>query len=72
MLPALQPVGIKTPKEYTGQIFSYNQSCLSIGYFLGSFGGSIVAAQFGFTTLSGHVYLYRRCTMGCVKTKVMP
>ncbi|MBS4892128.1 MFS transporter [Veillonella sp.] len=44
-------IASKTPKEYTGQIFSYNQSCLSMGYFLGSFGGSIVAAQFGFTTL---------------------
>ena len=52
MLPALNTyLASKTPKEYTGQIFSYNQSCLSMGYFLGSFGGSIVAAQFGFTTL---------------------
>ena len=52
MLPALNTyLASKTPKEYTGQVFSYNQSCLSMGYFLGSFGGSIVAAQFGFTTL---------------------
>lgn len=58
MLPALNTyLASKTPKEYTGQIFSYNQSCLSMGYFLGSFGGSIVAAQFGFTTLFWHVAL---------------
>ena len=52
MLPALNTyLASKTPKEYTGQVFSYNQSCLFMGYFLGSFGGSIVAAQFSFTTL---------------------
>ena len=52
MLPALNTyLASKTPKEYTGQVFSYNQSCLFMGYFLGSFGGSVVAAQFGFTTL---------------------
>ena len=52
ILPALNTyLALKTPKEYTGQVFSYNQSCLFMGYFLGSFGGSIVAAQFGFTAL---------------------
>lgn len=52
MLPALNTyLSSKTPKEYTGQVFSYNQPCLFMGYFLSSFGGSIVAAQFGFTTL---------------------
>ena len=75
MLPALNTyLASKTPKEYTGQIFSYNQSCLSMGYFLGSFGGSIVAAQFGFTTLfwACSLTFIGAALWVALKTKVMP
>ena len=52
MLPALNTyLSSKTPREFTGQIFSYNQSCLFFGYFLGSVGGASLMAWLGFTTL---------------------
>lgn len=52
MLPALNTyLSSKTPREFTGQIFSYNQSCLFFGYFLGAVGGSSIMAWLGFTTL---------------------
>ena len=52
MLPALNTyLSSKTPREFTGQIFSYNQSCLFFGYFLGAIGGSSLMALLGFTTL---------------------
>ena len=52
MLPALNTyLSSKTPIEFTGQVFSYNQSCLFFGYFLGAIGGSSLMALLGFTTL---------------------
>ena len=52
MLPALNTyLSSKTPREFTGQVFSYNQSCLFFGYFLGAIGGSSLIALLGFTTL---------------------
>ena len=52
MLPALNTyLSYKTPREFTGQVFSYNQSCLFFGYFLGAIGGSSLMALLGFTTL---------------------
>ena len=52
MLPALNTyLSSKTPREFTGQVFSYNQSCLFFGYFLGSVGGASLMAWLGFTTL---------------------
>lgn len=52
MLPALNTyLSSKTPREFTGQVFSYNQSCLFFGYFLGALGGSSLMALLGFTTL---------------------
>lgn len=52
MLPALNTyLSSKTPREFTGQVFSYNQSCLFLGYFLGAIGGSSLMALLGFTTL---------------------
>ena len=52
MLPALNTYqSSKTPREFTGQVFSYNQSCLFFGYFLGAIGGSSLMALLGFTTL---------------------
>ncbi len=52
MLPALNTyLSSKTPRQFTGQIFSYNQSSLFLGYFLGAVGGSGLMALLGFTTL---------------------
>ena len=52
MLPALNTyLSSKTPREFTGQVFSYSQSCLFFGYFLGSVGGASLMAWLGFTTL---------------------
>ena len=52
MLPALNTyLSSKTPREFTGQVFSYKQSCLFFGYFLGAIGGSSLMALLGFTTL---------------------
>ena len=52
MLPALNTyLSSKTPRGFTGQVFSYNQSCLFFGYFLGSVGGASLMAWLGFTTL---------------------
>lgn len=52
MLPALNTyLSSKTPREFTGQVFSYNQSSLFFGYFLGSVGGASLMAWLGFTTL---------------------
>ena len=52
MLPALNTyLSSKTPREFTGQVFSYHQSCLFFGYFLGAIGGSSLMALLGFTTL---------------------
>lgn len=52
MLPALNTyLSSKTPREFTGQVFSYNQSCLFLGYFLGAVGGASLMAWLGFTTL---------------------
>ena len=47
MLPALNTyLSSKTPREFTGQVFSYNQSCLFFGYFLGSVGGASLTTLF--------------------------
>ena len=52
MLPALNTyLSSKTPREFTGQVFSYNQSCLFFGYFLGAIGGSSLMALPGLSTL---------------------
>lgn len=52
MLPALNTyLSSKTPREFTGQVFSYNQSSLFLGYFLGAVGGASLMAWLGFTTL---------------------
>ena len=52
MLPALNTyLSSKTPREFTGQVFSYNQSCLFFGYFLGAISGTSLMALLGFTTL---------------------
>lgn len=52
MLPALNTyLASKTPKHLAGQVFSYNQSCLFLGYFIGSVGGATLMAALGFTTL---------------------
>ena len=52
MLPALNTyLSSKTPREFTGQVFSYTQSCLFLGYFLGAVGGASLMAWLGFTTL---------------------
>ena len=52
MLPALNTyLSSKTPHEFRGQVFSYNQSCLFLGYFLGAVGGASLMAWLGFTTL---------------------
>ena len=52
LLPALNAfLSRQTPKAYTGQVFAYNQSCLFLGYFLGSIGGAGLMASLGFTAL---------------------
>ena len=68
MLPALNTyLSSKTPREFTGQIFSYNQSCLFFGYFLGSVGGASLMAWLGFTTLfwvSGGLFIISALWIG--------
>ena len=68
MLPALNTyLSSKTPREFTGQVFSYNQSCLFFGYFLGSVGGAILMAWLGFTTLfwvSGGLFIISALWIG--------
>ena len=68
MLPALNTyLSSKTPREFTGQVFSYNQSCLFFGYFLGSVGGASLMAWLGFTTLfwvSGGLYIISALWIG--------
>ena len=68
MLPALNPyLSSKTPREFTGQVFSYNQSCLFFGYFLGSVGGASLMAWLGFTTLfwvSGGLFIISALWIG--------
>ena len=68
MLPALNTyLSSKTPREFTGQIFSYNQSCLFFGYFLGSIGGASLMAWLGFTTLfwvSGGLFIISALWIG--------
>ena len=68
MLPALNTyLSSKTPREFTGQVFSYNQSCLFFGYFLGSVGGASLMAWLGFTTLfwvSGGLFLISALWIG--------
>ena len=72
MLPALNTyLSSKTPREFTGQVFSYNQSCLFFGYFLGSVGGASLMAWLGFTTLfwvSGGLFIISALWIG-VKLK---
>lgn len=72
MLPALNTyLSSKTPREFTGQVFSYNQSCLFFGYFLGSVGGASLMAWLGFTTLfwvSGGLFIISALWI-CVKLK---
>lgn len=72
MLPALNTyLSSKTPREFTGQVFSYNQSCLFFGYFLGSIGGASLMAWLGFTTLfwvSGGLFIISALWIG-VKLK---
>lgn len=52
LLPALNTfLSAKTPKHLTGQVFSYNQSFLFLGYFFGAIGGSVLMASMGFTAL---------------------
>ena len=68
MLPALNTYfSSKTPREFTGQVFSYNQSCLFFGYFLGSVGGASLMAWLGFTTLfwvSGGLFIISALWIG--------
>ena len=68
MLPALNTyLSSKTPREFTGQVFSYNQSSLFLGYFLGSIGGASLMAWFGFTTLfwaSGGLFIVSALWIG--------
>ncbi|PQL20946.1 MFS transporter [Veillonella denticariosi JCM 15641] len=68
MLPALNTyLSSKTPREFTGQIFSYNQSSLFLGYFLGAIGGSGLMAVLGFTTLfwvSGGLFILSALWIG--------
>lgn len=68
MLPALNTyLSSKTPREFTGQVFSYNQSCLFFGYFLGSVGGAGLMAWLGFTTLfwvSGGLFIISALWIG--------
>ena len=68
MLPALNTyLSSKTPRECTGQVFSYNQSCLFFGYFLGSVGGASLMAWLGFTTLfwvSGGLFIISALWIG--------
>ena len=72
MLPALNTyLSSKTPREFTGQVFSYNQSCLFLGYFLGAIGGASLMAWLGFTTLfwvSGGLFIVTALWIG-VKLK---
>ena len=67
-LPALNTyLSSKTPREFTGQVFSYNQSCLFFGYFLGSVGGASLMAWLGFTTLfwvSGGLFIISALWIG--------
>lgn len=52
LLPAINTfVSNNCPREYTGQVFSYNQSAQFFGYFLGSIGGAWYMSMFGFTNL---------------------
>ena len=68
MLPSLNTyLSSKTPREFTGQVFSYNQSCLFFGYFLGSVGGASLMAWLGFTTLfwvSGGLFIISALWIG--------
>ena len=68
MLPALNTyLSSKTPREFTGQVFSYNQSSLFLGYFLGSVGGASLMAWLGFTTLfwaSGGLFIVSALWIG--------
>lgn len=68
MLPALNTyLSSKTPRKFTGQVFSYNQSCLFFGYFLGSVGGASLMAWLGFTTLfwvSGGLFIISALWIG--------
>ncbi len=68
MLPALNTyLSSKTPREFTGQVFSYNQSCLFLGYFLGAVGGASLMAWLGFTTLfwaSGGLFIISALWIG--------
>ena len=68
MLPALNTyLSSKTPREFTGQVFSYNQSCLFFGYFLGSVGGASLMAWIGFTALfwvSGGLFIISALWIG--------
>ena len=68
MLPALNTyLSSKTPREFTGQVFSYNQSCLFFGYFLGSVGGASLMAWLGFTNLfwvSGGLFIISALWIG--------
>ena len=68
MLPALNTyLSSKTPREFTGQVFSYNQSCLFFGYFLGSVSGASLMAWLGFTTLfwvSGGLFIISALWIG--------
>lgn len=68
MMPALNTyLSSKTPREFTGQVFSYNQSCLFFGYFLGSVGGASLMAWLGFTTLfwvSGGLFIISALWIG--------
>ena len=72
MLPALNTyLSSKTPREFTGQVFSYNQSCLFLGYFLGAVGGASLMAWLGFTTrfwASGGLFIISALWIG-VKLK---
>ena len=68
MLPALNTyLYSKTHREFTVQVFSYNQSCLFFGYFLGSIGGASLMAWLGFTTLfwvSGGLFIISALWIG--------
>ncbi len=52
LLPSINAfLSTHTPKEYIGQVFSYNGSTQFIGSFLGAVGGAMVVGAFGFEAL---------------------
>ena len=52
LLPSLNTyISSHSPKNLSGQVFSYNQTTQFLGYFMGSVGGALFMGKFGFTAL---------------------